>query len=183
MDKGLKFEMMGGGGSISCGDCSFSQKIVSFTHGGFESESGSFFPSCSSGFQCESCGTFTTRDQTVPFAESRFTRTLEGVPNEQRAHRIEIIQSWKRSLEIDMRNKPKDLWRAEWEQNLIDYTKELEAVSPEELQAIKEKREESKKDYAASLFCNCGGVLRTNKILFCPLCKNKNLKYDMTFIT
>ena len=65
-----------------------------------------------------------------------------------------------------MKEKPKKEWRSDWEQNLIDYNRELSTVTPEELKAIKDKREESNREYAASLFCDCGGELKRDQILF-----------------
>ena len=183
LEGGLTFSYIGGAGTINCKDCNFSHGLTSFTHGYVQGEKGEMFPSCSSGYQCQSCGKFTTRSQTEPFAESSFTRTLEDVPKEERAHRIEQIQRWVRGLEYDMKEKPKKEWRSDWEQNLIDYNRELSTVTPEELKAIKDKREESNREYAASLFCDCGGELKRDQILFCPQCKSKNLKYDMGFIT
>ena len=183
LEGGLTFSYIGGAGTINCKDCNFSHGLTSFTHGYVQGEKGEMFPSCSSGYQCQSCGKFTTRSKTEPFAESGFTRTLEGVPKEERAHRIEQIQGWVRGLEYDMKEKPKKEWRSDWEQNLIAYNRELSSVTPEELKAIKDKREESDREYAASLFCDCGGELKRDQILFCPQCKSKNLKYDMRYIT
>ena len=37
--------------------------------------------------------------------------------------------------------------------------------------------------YESSLICECGGKLEREKVLFCPTCKSKNLKYNMEFIT
>ena len=183
LEGGLTFSYIGGAGTINCKDCNFSHGLTSFTHGYVQGEKGEMFPSCSSGYQCQSCGKFTSRSKTEPFAESNYTHTLEGVPEEQRAHRIEQIQGWVRGLEYDMKKKPKKEWRPEWKQKWIDYNRELNTVTPEELKAIKDKREESDREYAASLFCDCGGELKRDQILFCPQCKSKNLKYDMGFIT
>ena len=47
--KGLRFQLMGGHGTIACEECDFSQSITSFTHGR---------DSSTSGFQCQHCGKF-----------------------------------------------------------------------------------------------------------------------------
>lgn len=173
----------GGAGIIKCKDCNFSHGFTSFTHGYVQGNNGEMYPCCTNGFQCQSCGKFTARTKTEPFDESHFSHTLEGVPGKQRAHRIELIQGWVRGLEYNMKKKPKKEWRPEWEQKLINYNRELSTVTPEELKAIKDKREESNREYAASLFCDCGGELKKDQIFFCPQCKGKNLKYDMRIIT
>jgi len=183
LEGGLTFSYIGGAGTINCKDCNFSHGLTSFTHGYVQGEKGEMFPSCSSGYQCQTCGKFTTRSKTEPFAESEFTHTLAGVPDEERAHRIEHMQSMKKMCESFMKEKPKDQWLGTWEPTVKEYTKELNTVTQEELNAIKEKREESEREYAALLFCDCGGELKRDQILFCPLCKGKNLKYDMQVIT
>ena len=47
----LYFYKMGGAGTIYCNECTFSQHIVSFTHGFYKAEVG---------HQCQSCGKFHT---------------------------------------------------------------------------------------------------------------------------
>ena len=34
-----------------------------------------------------------------------------------------------------------------------------------------------------SLQCECGGPLKRDKVIFCPICKSKNLSYQMQYIT
>ena len=184
LEGGLTFSYIGGAGEINCKDCNFSHGLTSFTHGYAQGEKGEMFPSSTSGFQCQSCGKFTTRSKTEPFADSRgFTDTLTGLPDEERAHKIEFMKSMKEMCESNMKKKPKEEWLSTWEPTVIKYTKELNTVSPEELKAIKDKRDESNREYAATLFCDCGGELKRDQILFCPQCKSKNLEYDMHFIT
>ena len=38
-------------------------------------------------------------------------------------------------------------------------------------------------EYKNRLICECGGKLEREKVLFCPICKSKNLSYEMDFIT
>ena len=38
-------------------------------------------------------------------------------------------------------------------------------------------------DYAARLVCDCGGPLDREKVVFCPICRSKNLTYDLRVIT
>ena len=215
-EAGLKFQWMTGHGTISCGDCDFSQELTLFTHGYHESDEG-LHKCITSGFQCQSCGQFSTRKRVEPFVKSAWEEAFEILPNEERADRIEHMQSMKKMCERYMKEKPKEQWLGTWEPTVTEYTKVLNTVPPEELKAIKEKREEFKRQYAATLFCDniewrrifdvikkyhykafdtgyknikdastdhgCGGRLEKEKILFCPLCKSKNLKYDMVYMT
>lgn len=174
---------MSGLGDLACCDCNFSITYTSFTHGYVQNESGAMFRTSTSGFQCQSCGEFTKRSQTEPFSESHFTHTLEDIPDEQRAHRIEIMKSMKEMCESSMQDNPDSKLFKQWESQVSNYAKELNTVSLEELKAIKEKREEFNKAYAASLFCDCGEKLGGEQALFCPLCKSENLKYNMKVIT
>lgn len=52
--EGLTFCRMGGGGTICCGECGYSEQIVCFTHGHTEMGEESF----TAGLQCLSCGKF-----------------------------------------------------------------------------------------------------------------------------
>lgn len=51
-NQGLKFQHMGGHGTISCNDCDFQQSQTSFIHG---------ISSSRSGYQCQVCGKLTTK--------------------------------------------------------------------------------------------------------------------------
>ena len=55
-EPGLRFSMMGGVGTVSCRTCGYSVNVVSFIHR--KSLSGG--ASGSAGYQCQSCGKFTT---------------------------------------------------------------------------------------------------------------------------
>ncbi len=54
--QGMKFQYMGGHGTISCNDCDFQQSQTSFIHG---------ITTSISGYQCQACGKLTsnTRSQ------------------------------------------------------------------------------------------------------------------------
>ena len=180
---GINFRWMNGHGTISCSDCEFSQEFTVFTHGYSENESGLRFPCSTSGFQCQSCGKFTTRKRIEPFVKSVWEVTFEELPDEERADRIEHMISMKKMCESYMNENPKEQWLGTWEPTVTEYTEVLNTVPPEEIKAVKEKREEFKRQYAASLFCDCGGRLDKEKILFCPSCKSNNLKYDIKYMT
>jgi hypothetical protein len=53
--KGLKFQYMGGHGTLSCNQCNFSESLTSFTHG---------IRSSRTGYQCQACGKFASRIRT-----------------------------------------------------------------------------------------------------------------------
>ena len=53
--QGLKFQYMGGHGTISCNDCDFQQSQTSFIHG---------ISTSRSGYQCQACGKLTSNTRT-----------------------------------------------------------------------------------------------------------------------
>ena len=53
--QGMKFQYMGGHGSISCNDCDFQQSQTSFIHG---------ISTSRSGYQCQACGKLTSNTRT-----------------------------------------------------------------------------------------------------------------------
>ena len=82
-----------------------------------------------------------------------------------------------------MEKLPKDEWMETWESDLAKYRERLSHVPEEELARIKRVRDEVNSKYEASLFCECGGKLDREKVLFCPGCRSRNLSYDMEYIT
>jgi hypothetical protein len=54
-NQGLKFQYMGGHGTISCNECNFSESLTSFIHG---------IDSSRTGYQCQACGKFASRIRT-----------------------------------------------------------------------------------------------------------------------
>lgn len=55
VNQGLKFQHMGGHGTISCNDCDFQQSQTSFIHG---------IDTSRSGYQCQACGKLTSVTRT-----------------------------------------------------------------------------------------------------------------------
>jgi hypothetical protein len=53
--EGIQYVGMGGGGTVTCEACNFSQHIISFTHGGTDKGE----RCCNTGYQCLSCGRLT----------------------------------------------------------------------------------------------------------------------------
>ena len=66
--KGLWFSYIGGCGKIRCNDCDHSESITSFIHG---------INSCSTGFQCQSCGKLTSIKSGGPGRANEYEESLE----------------------------------------------------------------------------------------------------------
>ena len=66
--KGLWFSYIGGCGKIRCKDCDHSESITSFIHG---------INSSSTGFQCQSCGKFSSVRSGGPGQANEYERSLE----------------------------------------------------------------------------------------------------------
>ena len=62
---------------------------------------------------------------------------------------------------------------------VASYREELSGVSEAELDEVKRIRDEVSATYKDSLFCECGGALEREKILFCPKCRSTELSYQM----
>jgi hypothetical protein len=65
--KGLWFSYMGGHGKITCKDCDHSEEVTSFIHG---------INSSSSGFQCQSCGKFSSIKSGGPGKANQYEESL-----------------------------------------------------------------------------------------------------------
>jgi len=178
LNKGMRFHLMGGYGTLSCKDCDFRQEITSFTHGSSNS---------TSGFQCQDCGQLTSRARQEPFKNfhgSNHDLALSELSLAQRPSRIEHLQSMLQLCESQMKQYPKKNWLPTWESTVANCNKELNTVPAEELAAIKKRREDFEVAYKATLYCHqCGGHLKREEALFCPDCKSLNLSYDMMYIT
>jgi hypothetical protein len=175
--KGMYFHLMGGYGTLSCNDCDFSQNITSFTHGSSNS---------TSGFQCQACGRLTSRSRQEPFKNSHgsgHNLSMSELLPDQRPSRIEHLQTMLHLCERQMKEYKKKDWLPTWESTVANCKDELSKVPPEELAAIKKRREDFEAAYQATLICECGGHLEREEALFCPNCKSTNLSYNMQFIT
>jgi hypothetical protein len=53
--EGIKFQYLGGHGTLSCNQCNFSESLTSFIHG---------IDSSRTGYQCQACGKFASRIRT-----------------------------------------------------------------------------------------------------------------------
>ena len=127
----MKYHEMAGGGIIRCSDCDFSENITSFFH---------WHEGARTGYQCERCGKFTSRDFHQPERDEELKSFFEYPSDPSPALKAKIDQC-------------EALWV------------EAEAA------------------YAETLFCECGGALQRDNMLFCPMCKSKNLRYRMMVIT
>jgi hypothetical protein len=150
----MTFSRMGGVGPWFCGDCKQTFEVHSFTH---------WSNGCTTGYQCRTCGKLATRDYEQPFAD------------DSPEHRIEHAQSIIRIIEHQMPTTPKEEWLSTWESDLRECREELSHVPDEELARIKSRRDQVDAEYAASLFCECGGPLDRDKVVFCPNCRSENL--------
>jgi len=174
---GIRFQQMGGYGRLSCKNCDFSESLTSFTHG---------VSSSTTGFQCQSCGKFTSRNWQEPFKESDGSNRdlkLSEIPTDERPSRIEHLKSLIKLCESQMNETPKNNWLSTWETTVAECKNQLENVPLEEILNIKSRREAFEKSYQATLLCECGGGLDREKPLFCPCCKSTNLSYSMECIT
>jgi hypothetical protein len=174
---GIRFQQMGGHGRISCKDCDFSESLTSFTHG---------VSSSSSGFQCQACGKFTSRNRQEPFKrsdESNHDLKLSELPCDERPSRIEHLRGMINLCEGQMKEMPRKNWLPTWESTVADCKDELRDVPEEEILTIKKSRDDFEKAYRATLLCECGGNLDREKTLFCPSCKSTKLSYSMEYIT
>lgn len=174
--EGINFSLMGGHGTISCKNCLYSKEITSFIHGR---------GSCTTGFQCQSCGKFKTRSRKEPFEDINIndSQNLLDFKPSQRARQIEHMLSMISMCEDFMVKTPKNKWLLSWEPTVKNYREKLSLISENELKNIRKKRESFERKYEASLVCGCGGKLDRDKTLFCPECKSKNLGYFMEYIT
>ena len=173
---GIKFSYMGGAGTLTCKNCNYKKDITSFIHGR---------NSCSSGFQCQTCGKLTTRCRIEPFEDRDIgadQNLLDFTPS-QRARKIEFMLGMAQMCESLMKEHPKNKWLPSWEPTAKKYREKLSLISNEEIKEIKKKRESFERKYEASLVCKCGGKLDRDQILFCPECKSKELDYFMEYIT
>jgi len=174
---GIRFQQMGGHGRLSCKDCDFSESLTSFVHG---------FSSSSSGFQCQACGKFASRNRQEPFKRSNGSNhdiKLSKLPPDERPSRIEHLKSMINLCESQMKVTPRKNWLSTWEPTIAECKEELRDVQEGELLAIKKTRDDFENSYRSTLFCECGGSLDREKTLFCPSCKSTNLSYSMEYIT
>jgi hypothetical protein len=158
----LWFGHIGGVGKIGCVDCGYAEDITSFTHGSVGS---------STGYQCQTCGKFAARHYRQPFSE------------DSSESRIEHVLMLMEHVESQMEKLPEKEWMERWESDLAKARDDLSHVPEDELARIKRVRNEVNSQHEASLFCECGGKLDREKVLFCPGCRSTHLSYDMEYIT
>ena len=175
--EGIRFQTMDGAGTVSCDECDYFEKITSFIHGPQGSNTG---------YQCQTCGKFSKREYINPFPEYDDydpCLPLEDIPLEFRPHVIEFCNSMIQLIESQMQKTPRKNWLKKWEPDVEKYRGILSSIPTEELERIKNIRDRTNAIYESSLFCECGGRLSRDHILFCPKCKSKHLSYNCRFIT
>lgn len=177
VEEGLRFYGIGGAGKITCSECGFSEEITSFVHGTEASVSS---------YQCQTCGKFASREYINPFPKSRRYNSntpLEEVPLEYRPSLVQNLLMVIGLIEGQMQTTPKENWRASWEENLAHFRGELACIPAEELERIKLVEEESNAAYEALLFCECGGSLSREHVIFCPKCGATHMLYKCEYLT
>ena len=177
LEEGLRFYGIGGAGKITCSECGFSEEITSFVHGTGASVSA---------YQCQTCGKFASREYINPFPKSRScdsSRPLEEVPLEYRPSQVQNLLMVIGLIEGQMQTTPKENWRTSWAENLAHFRGELACIPAEELERIRLVEEESDAAYKASLFCECGGSLSREHVIFCPKCGATHMLYKCEYLT
>lgn len=177
MPKELKFHYMGGCGEIICSNCEHKELVTSFTHGYMDSRSG---------YQCQTCGKFATRERVEPFppvSDVNYDLSIDALPLEERASRIEHLRRLLDLCERQMKVMPRNQWLSSWVPTVAECNAELRKVSQEELTKVVEVRLAFEKEYQSSLFCECGGELKREEIIFCPKCMSRKISYQVLFMT
>ena len=177
----IYFKNLGGLGLIECNDCDFSMSITSFSHGEFAQRKFSTM-----GYQCESCGKFTTKRFSSPFIEVDINHAdfpLNRLPHEEQPSRISHLLSLISLCKNGMEKTPIDKWLSNWQPTVDSCNEELSKIPVEEIDRVKHLLEESKATYKANLKCDCGGKLDRDLAIYCPACKSHNLTYKMRAIT
>ena len=175
------FKNLGGFGLVECNECDFSMSITSFSHGEFSRRKFS-----TTGYQCESCGKFTTKRFSSPFIEVDVNHAdfpLSRLPHEEQPSRISHLLSLISICKNGMEKTPIDKWLSSWQQTVDSCTEELSKIPIEEIDSVKRLLKESNETYKASLKCDCGGKLERDLAIYCPTCKSHNLIYKMRAIT
>jgi hypothetical protein len=124
--------------------------------------------------------------RTDPFKRSsneNFDVPLSELPLDERPSRIEHLQQMLNLCKSQMKKTARKNWLPTWEKTVAECTQELSSVDAAEIQEVKNKRRDSENAYLALLFCECGGKLNRDSVLFCPECKSQNLYYSMEYIT
>jgi len=177
-DERMRWEWMGGVGTLSCLECDFAQEVTSFTHAGRYSDSG---------VQCQACGQLSSlrhvQDPRNLSSTYHPDKTLSELEPQDRPERIYSLECLIRLYEMTMREKPRSKWSPTMESDLAAVRQELSTVPVEEMQAIERKREEKEAARQALHVCKCGGYLADNKPLFCPGCRSLKLEYKVRYMT
>ena len=132
------------------------------------------------GYQCDACGKFATREYEEPFSkEPRFGPRvdIDDLALEFRPYRIEFAQGKISFIERKMREDPKEQWGQSLEAELRRYSDELSRVPAAELAQVGKMRSEANVVYEAGLQCECGGTFTRDNVLFCPGCRTTKFEH------
>ena len=177
-DERMRWEWMGGVGTLSCLECDFAQEVTSSTHAGRHRESG---------VQCRACGQLSSIRYVQESRNLSSTyhpdKTLSELEPQDRPERIYSLECLIRLYEMTMREKPRSQWSPTLESDLAAVRQELSTVPVEEMQAIERNREEKEAARQALHVCKCGGYLDDDKPLFCPSCRSLKLQYKVRYMT
>jgi hypothetical protein len=177
-DERMRWESMGGVGTLSCLECDFAQEVTSFTHGGRSSNTG---------VQCQACGQFTSIFYTRPVLNVSdsydHNKTLSELVPEDWPVRIGKVLGSIDFFETRLKESATAAEKSEWLAKIEDARRELSAVTHEQMQALELKHQAEKAADDALYDCECGGRRVNNKPLFCPGCRSLKLNYKVRYMT
>jgi len=177
-DERMRWEWMGGVGTLSCLECDFAQEVTSFTHGGRSSNTG---------VQCQACGQFTSIFYTRPVLNVSdsydHNKTLSELVPEDWPVRIGKVLGSIDFFETRLKESATAAEKSEWLAKIDDARRELSAVPSEQMQALECKHQLEKAADDALYDCECGGRRVNNKPLFCPGCRSLKMQYKVRYMT
>ena len=177
-DERMRWEWMGGVGTLSCLECDFAQEVTSFTHGGRSSNTG---------VQCQACGQFTSIFYTRPVLNVSdsydHNKTLSELVPEDWPVRIGKVLGSIDFFETRLKEPARAGEKSEWLAKIDEARRELSAVPDEQMQALELKHQAEKAADDALYDCECGGRRVNDKPLFCPSCRSLKLNYKVRYMT
>jgi hypothetical protein len=177
-DERMRWEWMGGVGTLSCLECDFAQEVTSFTHAGRYSDSG---------VQCQACGKFTSIPHVRPILNVSDSyhpdKTLSELVSEDWPVRVDKLLGSIDFYQTRLQEPARAGEKSEWLAKIDEARKELSAVPNDQLQALELKHQAEKAADDALYDCECGGRRVNDKPLFCPGCRSLKLNYKVRYMT
>jgi hypothetical protein len=177
-DERMRWEWMGGVGTLSCLECDFAQDVTSFTHAGRYSDSG---------VQCQACGKFTSIPHVRPILNVSDSyhpdKKLSELVPEDWPVRVDKLLGSIDFYQTRLKEPARAGEKSEWLAKIDEARKELSAVPNDQLQALELKHQAEKAADDALYDCECGGRRVNDKPLFCPGCRSLKLNYKVRYMT